>query len=185
MDNGASSYRRFLDGDEKGIVEIIKEYKDGLLLYLNGIVGNIYTAEEIAEETFVRLVVKKPKFSRKSAFKTWLYAIGRNAAIDFLRRQSRRPEISIEDYRDMLSDEESLEQSYIREERKIMVHRAMKKLKSEYRQALYLLYFEGFDNTQAAAVMKKNNRQIENLVYRAKISLKSELVKEGFNYEEL
>lgn len=44
MDNGASSYRRFLDGDENGIVEIIKEYKDGLLLYLNGFFRNLYIA---------------------------------------------------------------------------------------------------------------------------------------------
>lgn len=185
MDNGASSYCRFLAGDEQGIVEIIKEYKDGLLLYLNSIVGNIYTAEEITEETFVRLVFKKPKFSGKSTFKTWLYAIGRNAAIDFLRHPSEKSEVSIEDYRHLLNDEESLEQSYIRKEQKIMVHRAMKKLKAEYRQVLYLLYFEDFDNAQAATVMKKNTRQIENLVYRAKISLKTELIREGFHYEEL
>lgn len=185
MDNGASSYRRFLDGDEQGIVEIIKEYKDGLLLYLNGIVGNIYTAEEITEETFVRLVVKRPKFSKKSTFKTWLYAIGRNAAIDYLRHHSRRSENLIEDYHNTLSDEESLEQSYIREERKIMVHRAMKELKADYRQVLYLIYFEGLDHTQTATVMKKNRRQIENLVYRAKISLKTKIDKEDFRYEEL
>ncbi len=41
MDNGASSYRRFLDGDDKGLTEIVKEYKDGLILYLNGFVSGI------------------------------------------------------------------------------------------------------------------------------------------------
>ena len=72
MDNGASSYRRFLDGDENGIVEIIRDYKDGLIFYLNEFTQNIYVAEELAEETFVKLVVKKPRFSNKSIFKTWL-----------------------------------------------------------------------------------------------------------------
>ena len=38
MDNGASSYRRFLNGDDEGIVEIVNDYKDGLILYLNGYV---------------------------------------------------------------------------------------------------------------------------------------------------
>ncbi len=33
MDNGASSYRRFLDGDDKGLAEIVRDYKDGLILY--------------------------------------------------------------------------------------------------------------------------------------------------------
>lgn len=42
MDNGASSYRRFRDnGDERGLDAIIMEYKDGLMLYLTSIVGNI------------------------------------------------------------------------------------------------------------------------------------------------
>lgn len=59
MDNGASSYRRFRDnGDESGLVEIIRDYKDGLILYLTSIVGNIQTAEELAEDTFVPLSIK-------------------------------------------------------------------------------------------------------------------------------
>lgn len=33
MDNGASSYRRFLDGDDKGLSEIVRDYRDGLILY--------------------------------------------------------------------------------------------------------------------------------------------------------
>ena len=70
MDNGASSYRRFLDGDDKGFVEIIKVYKNGLMLYLNHYVQNIHIAEDLMEDTFVRIVTKKPHFSGKSNFKT-------------------------------------------------------------------------------------------------------------------
>ena len=92
MENGASSYRRFLEGDENGIVEIVRDYKDGLMLYLNGYVRNIHTAEDLTEDTFIRLVAKRPRYSDRYAFKTWLYAIGRNLAIDYLRRQKRRSE---------------------------------------------------------------------------------------------
>ena len=49
MDNGASSYRRFLEGDSNGLVEIIRDYKDGLILYLNGIVQNLYVAGSLNE----------------------------------------------------------------------------------------------------------------------------------------
>jgi RNA polymerase sigma-70 factor (ECF subfamily) len=85
----------------------------------------------------------------------------------------------------MANDEENLEQTYIRSEDKITVHRALSKLKSEYRQVIYLTFFEGLDNKQAAKVMRKSKRQIENLIYRAKMSLKEQLIKEGFSYEEL
>ncbi len=66
MDNGAGSYRRFLDGDDEGIVEIVGDYKDGLILFLNGYVKNIFLAEELTEDTFFRLIVKKPRYSGMS-----------------------------------------------------------------------------------------------------------------------
>ena len=185
MDNGASSYRRFLDGDDTGIVEIIRDYKDGLILYLNGFVGNIYTAEELMEDVFFKLVTKKPKFSGNCNFKTWLYSIGRNTAIDYVRHNGKIADISIDDCETYVDEEESLEKSYLVEERKIIVHKALGKLKPEYGQILYLIYFEGFSNREAATVMKKSKHQVENLVYRARMSLKSELCKEGFIYEEL
>ena len=56
MDNGASSYRRFLDGDDKGLAEIVRDYSDGLILYLNGIVNNISVAEELMEETLFNII---------------------------------------------------------------------------------------------------------------------------------
>ncbi|MCM1165243.1 MAG: RNA polymerase sigma factor [Lachnospiraceae bacterium] len=185
MDNGASSYRRFLAGDESGIVEIIRDYKDGLILYLNGYTKNIHIAEELMEDTFVKLVVKKPRFSDKFSFKTWLYTIGRNAAIDWLRHNSRSAETPFEELEETLADEEDLEEAYLREERRIAVHRALDRLKEEYRQALYLSFFEDMSNAEVAKVMSKSKRQVENLIYRGKQSLKSELEKEGFVYEGL
>ena len=183
MDNGACSYRRFLGGDDKGIAEIVGDYKDGLILYLNGYVNNIHIAEELAEDTFFRLVVKKPKFSGKSTFKTWLYAIGRNVAADYLRHSSKSAGIPIDDAEKYLAEEESLEQSYIKEERKLSLHKALSHLPEDYKSVLWLVYFEGFSNGEAAVILKKNDRQIKNLLYRAKQSLKATLEKDGFNYE--
>ena len=185
MDNGASSYRRFLDGDDKGIAEIVGDYKDGLILYLNGYVNNIFIAEELTEDTFFRLIIKKPKYSGKSTFKSWLYAIGRNVAIDFIRHNSKLLKTPIEDVENYLSEEQGLEQAYLKEERKIIVHKALSELPTEYKIVLWLVFFEGISGKEAAVILKKNDRQIKNLLYRAKQSLKSKLEKEGFVYEEL
>ena len=84
-----------------------------------------------------------------------------------------------------MNDEESIESSYLKEERKIIIHRALQKLKAEYRQILWLIYFENFSNKEAALVMKRKVHSIETLVYRARGALKSQLEKEGFVYEEL
>ena len=184
VDNGASSYRRFLDGDDKGFAEIVREYKDGLLFYLNSMVRNYHTAEELTEDTFFRLLIKKPRFSGRSSFKSWLYAIGRNAAVDPIRRASKVSGFPSEDMEAYVSDGTDLERDYIREERKLEVRKALDKLPDDYRQIIWLAYFEELSNSESAFVMKKNDRQIRNLLYRAKQSLKSELEKEGFEYEE-
>ena len=152
MDNGASSYRRFLDGDDKGLVEIVEDYKEGFILYLNGYVNNIFIAEELTEDTFFRPITKKPKYSGKSIFKSWLYAIGRNVAIDYIRRNSKLLNTPIDDMENYLSEEQSLEESYIKEETKIIVHRALSKLTTDYRTILWLVFFEGFSNKEAAIV---------------------------------
>ena len=93
--NGNIIYRRYLSGDDEAFVEIIKEYKDGLILYLNNFINDIYIAEELAEDTFVKLGIKKPKNTEKASFKTWLYIIGRNIAIDYLRKKTKLKEVSI------------------------------------------------------------------------------------------
>ena len=185
MDNGASSYRRFLDGDDNGIAELVRAYKDGLILYLNGYVRNIYLAEELTEDTFFRLITRKPHFSGKSTFKSWLYAIGRNVAVDYIRHNARLISMPVEDMEGCLEQEQSLEQAYLKEERKILLHRAISQLPTDYGTILWLVYFEGFSNREAAAVLKKSDKQIKNLLYRAKQSLKSKLEKEGFKFETL
>ena len=77
MDNGASSYRRFISGDKNGLGDIVREYSDGMILYINSVVQNICIAEEIMEEVFVEIALKKPKYSGKSSFKTWLFPMNR------------------------------------------------------------------------------------------------------------
>ena len=187
MDNGASSYRRFRDnGDQNALVEIIRDYKDGLILYLTSIVGNAQTAEELAEDTFVLIGTKKPKDKGKGSFKTWLYTIGRNAAIDYLRKHSKHIEVPIDDNNAaLISEEDAVESAYIKKEQKIIVHKAMRKLAPAYQQVLWLIYFEELSSREAAKIMKKSVRSIESLLYRARKALRSQLETEGFDYENL
>jgi len=184
MDNGAECYSRFLSGDQDAIEEIIKDYKDGLVFYLCNIVGDIHRAEELTIDTFIKLFYDQPKFKGKCAFKTWLFAIGRNTAIDYIRKNKRISEVSIDDALD-ISDGKSLEREYIRDEDRFRLRQTINKLKPEYRQVMYLTCFEGFDTSEAAQIMGKSNKQIIDLLYRAKAALKKEIEKEGYQYDGL
>lgn len=185
MDKGKENYLRFLKGDREALTEIVKDHKDGLILYINSFVSNIHTAEELTEDTFVTLFTRRPRDKGNASFKTWLYTIGRNKAIDYLRKNKKHSEVSEEEYRKIFDDEKNLESAYIKEEEKLALHHAMANLKQEYRQILWLIYFEGFSHQEAAKVMKKTTNNIGVMASRARAALKSELEKEGFNYEGL
>ncbi len=127
MDNGESSYRRFLMGDDEGLHEIICDYQLGLTLYLNIYVQNIHTAEELVRDTFAELAIKCPKFSGKSSFKTWLYSIGRNIAYKYIRKHKNTKVVPLETISD-LEDENNIQENYIKSEQKKIIHKALQAL---------------------------------------------------------
>ena len=83
------------------------------------------------------------------------------------------------------SDEDTIEKEYLKEEEKIILHKAMHSLKSEYRQVLWLIYFEELSTKETAKIMKKSVHSIENLVSRARRAIDSELKRRGYFYENL
>ncbi len=182
MGNDAERYRRFLDGDDNGLIEIIDEYHEGMSLYLNSIVNNMCLADDIVQETFVKLAIKKPPFRGKCSFKTWLFTIARNCAIDHLRKDKKISDLSLDEYL-VISDVTDTEKEYFKEEQKKELYRAMKRLNPEYYQVLYLMYFEDLDTSDIARIMHKAKRQVSDLIFRARKSLRSELERKGFIYE--
>ena len=183
MDNGASSYRRFLDGDQSGFDELIKDYRVPLIYFINGFLNNIDESEDVAEEAFMELIVHPHRYSFRSSFKTYLFTIARNKAVDRVRREKKFSCAQIDDME--LEDIERFDKDIIKNENSQMLQSAMKKINPEYAVLLRLLYFEDMTSEQAGKILKKNKRQIANLTYRAKISLRRALEEEGFSYEEL
>lgn len=183
MDNGEKNYRRFLDGDSDALAELIKEYKDGLTFYLAGFVKNLETAEELTQDTFVKLYVKKPKFSGRSGFKTFLYSIGRHTALDYIRKHKK--DTLDCDFDENSGEYISAENGYFKTERNIDLFNAMKSLKSDHYRVLWLTYFENLSNKETAALMKKSLGSTQVLLTRARAALKAELEKEGITDENL
>lgn len=182
MDDGESSYSRFLAGDDDVIDDIVKAYSDGLTYFINGFVHDIELSQQIAQDTFVKLFLKRPVNRRTASFKTWLYSIGRNTAIDYLRKAKKEKTVTLEEVA-FLPSTDNVEKVCFERAEKTMIYEAVERLKPEYSQVLYLTYFEEMSNKQTAIIMKKSLRSVENLIARAKKSLKKELEKGGFIYE--
>ena len=183
MDSGAAYYRRFLDGDTDAIIDIIADYREGLVLFINGFINDICTAEELAEDTFVKLLVKRPRNTETCSFRTWLYTIGRNLAIDHFRRQGRRAEVCFEDFSFLDWALPSAAELYDAKTDAALLGACIARLPDDQRQALYLRFFEDFSIEELARILRLSRHNASALVYRAKKSLKEELLKEGFTYE--
>lgn len=175
MDNGAESYRRFLDGDESAFDEIMKELFRGLVFFVNGYVRDVHTAEDIAIDVFADLIVHKHRYNFKVSLKTYLYMLGRSRALDFLRHRRAADTVTLSEARDVPDDERALEDEVIADERFRAVTDAVSKLPPDMRDAVHLVYFDDLTYDEAARVMKKTRKQIDNLIYRAKKALREEL----------
>ena len=177
MDNGASSYRRFLNGDESAFESIMKELFHGLVFFIDRIVHDPYAAEDIAIDVFSELIVHKHRYNFKVTLKTYLYMLGRSRAIDYLRRQKHHIDLSeVQHIADQRAD---LEELVLVSQRKRLVNDAISKLPPDMQTVLHLIYFEEMTYEEAAKVMKKNRKQIDNLLYRAKKELHAIIGEDG------
>ncbi|HAL73514.1 MAG TPA: RNA polymerase subunit sigma-24 [Clostridiales bacterium] len=176
MDSGTQCYQRFLNGDQGALEEIVFLYNRKLILFINQSVNNLSEAEDIAAEAFLDLITKKPRFRQESSFKTYLFAIGRNKALNYLRKQSRHSSVPIEDIQ-LVEQNQILEELEWDEEQRALM-RALNNLLPDYRQVLHLIYFEELSYREAATVLRKSEKQINNLAYRAKNALRDAMQQE-------
>lgn len=121
-------------------------YNSNLIFYINGFVNNIIISEDLAADTFAKLIIRKISLRNDYMFKTWLFKIARNNAIDYLRKQSKWRFTSFDLLETEFADVEALERTI---------------------------------------VLGKNIKQIKNLIYRAKHTLRLALEKENFAYENI
>lgn len=178
MDTAASSYRRYLNGEEEAFDEIVKELFDNLVFFIDRYVQDTAAAEDIAIDAFTELVVHKHRYNFKVTLKTYLFMIGRSRALNFLKHRKRLMETDLDQVQ-LSDDRQLLEERFICSERHRLLHAALAELPEQMRIAVHLVYFEGLSYEEAASVMKKSRKGIDNLLYRAKITLRTTLSKEG------
>ena len=174
-------YHRYLNGDDAGLEALMKKYGNPLTLYIDGYLHDVHEAEDLMLDVFAYLFTKKPRI-RDGGFKAYLYKTARNMA---LRHKSKRKCLFRLDELTDESDGQLLVEEVIRtEERNRILHFCMGEMNPDYREVLYLTYFEGMSYAQAAEVTGKTVKQITNMVYRGKESLRRLLEREGITNAE-
>ena len=166
---------------DAGLEALMKKYGDPLTLYIDGYLHDVHEAEELMLDVFAYLFTKKPRI-RDGGFKAYLYKAARHMA---LRHKSKRKPLFSLDTLTGEPDGRLLAEEVIRtEERNRILHFCMDEMNPDYREVLYLTYFEDMSYAQAAEVTGKTVKQITNMVYRGKESLRRLLEREGITNAE-
>ena len=174
-------YRRYLGGDEDSLSALMERHGDKLTLYLDGCLHDLHESEDLMIEVFAYLIAKQPRI-RDGGFKAYLYKAARHMALR--HKSKRRLMFSLDALTDEPDAQLLAEEVIGTAERNRILHGCMGEMNPDYREVLYLTYFEGMSYEQAAEVMGKNVKQITNLVYRGKESLRKLLEREGITNAE-
>lgn len=176
-------YRRYLKGDEKAAEMLVERYGDALTLYIHSYIKDLHEAEDLMIEAFARIFAKERPITEEGFWKAYLYKTARNLAL----RHNQKRHFLLLSYEELpfeLRSDVMAETEFFKNERMRQLYAALSKLKAEYREVLYLVYFENMSYRNAVAVMRKSEQQVTNLVYRGKQKLKEILEKEGFRYAD-
>ena len=176
--NDITLYQRFLSGDDSGLQRLMERYGNSLTLYIDGYLRDIHEAEDLMIEAFAYFVAKRPRL-RDDGFRAYLYKSARHLALRCLQKKRRKQLFSFDDLEQEPESDVLLETQVQTDERNRILWRCMDELAPAYREALYLVYFEGMRHAEAAAVMRKTEKQIADLVYRGRASLRKTLEREG------
>lgn len=178
MDHGASSYRRYLDGDESAFDEIVKELFDPLVFFIDQYVHDVYAAEDIAIDVFADVVAHPKRYHFKVTLKTYLFMLGKSRALNYIKHRKTLRESAIDDAFPLPDEGNTPETLFLQDERSRTVHAALDQLSDDMRMAVHLVFFEQLSYEETARVMKKNKKQVDNLLYRAKKELRAMLGEE-------
>ncbi len=185
MERGIENYLRYLKGDQSGLRAIVELYWNNMLLFTNGYIHNLTDAEDIAQEALIKLSIKRPKFENENQLKAYLFTICRNLSLNYLKKQGRTHPMTQEIAENIEDELQEVEERMELEDSKQTLHRALLELKQEYREVLYLRYFESLSAKEAAKIMKCSEKKLTALAYQARQQLKKILEKEGYSIENI
>ena len=169
-------YENLLRGGEEGLRALMERYGDSLTLYINGYLHDINDSEGLMIEAFSLIIAKRPRLVA-GGFRPYLYKTARNLALRHLER-SRRV-FSLETLELEPEDERRVEVTVFSTDTARIVRGCLDNLSADYREALYLVYIEDMSYEQAATVMGKSRKQVDNLVARGKAAMRPLLAREG------
>lgn len=176
-------------GDMSAFELLVRRYQDTIVNYIYLTINDYHRAEDLAQETFLRVLKSAPRYKPKSAFKNWLYTIATNLSRNEIRNRIRRNTYLFDD---MVDEDEDIYHSAImtdarnrpdilleKKERQQLIKNALNQLPENQRLALTLVTYQELSYDEIAEILECSVGAIKSLIHRARQNMKKQLKKVG------
>ncbi len=170
--------QRFLDGEPRAFGELVRRYDGRLVNFVHRTVGDRERAQDLVQETFIRVYRHLERFDQSKKFSTWIYTIASNLAKNELRNRSRNPLILFQtikknwdaDHRPLEWEDDSPgpDDLYRRRHLKAMVNQAAAELPEHHRMVFVLRELEGRSYEEIAEITRTNLGTVKSRLNRAR-----------------
>lgn len=162
-------------GDIESFEKILFTYEKKIFNYVFAIVRQKQDAEDLTQETFIKVYKNLKSLNPDLNFKAWLYKIATNATIDWFRKNGKKSELFLLDDKESRFETIDEQFSYLRIETAKEVADALNAIKPKYRTVLLLFYWQGFSYEEMASMLSLPLNTVKTYLRRAKDSVKEVL----------
>ena len=176
-------------GDMSAFELLVRRYQDAIINYIHFTINDYHRAEDLAQETFLRVFKNASRYEVKASFKSWLYTIATNLTRNEIRNRARQNTYFLEDLADENEDvyhsvymvDESFQPDLLLEkkERQQLIQKAMKMLPENQSMALTLVTYQELSYEEISEILNCSIGAVKSLIHRARQNMKDILIKLG------
>ena len=177
--------KMFQEGDEHAYKQLVIKYKDRILNYIINFVGDYPSAQDLAQDTFLKVYIKKNSYKEIAKFSTWLYTIAGNLAKTELRKIKRRKTYSVsalsnddKEFVLKVPEKDSIDETDQYGQSEFM-QSALLELEDDFRNIIILREIQGTSYEVISKILKLPLGTVKSRINRGKLKLRDILIKFG------
>ena len=177
--------KMFQEGDEHAYNQLVTKYKDRILNYIINFVGDYESAQDLAQDTFLKVFIKKKSYKEIAKFSTWLYTIAGNLAKTELRKIKRRKTYSVsalsrddKEFVLKIPEKDSIDETDQYGQSEFM-QSALLDLEADFRNIIILREIQGTSYEVISKILKLPLGTVKSRINRGKLKLRDILIKFG------
>ncbi len=165
-------------GDDAAFERLVHAHYGQIYRWALARTGDPDDADDVAQETLVRLYRHLPSFDGRSRFSTWLYQVTRSAAADLHRKRTRRDRLALKAKRQppATSDPREVESSAIELRASDLVKAFLAKLSERQREIFDLVDLQGMSTVEVSAMLKMEPVTVRSHLFRARKAIRKRIL---------